>query len=278
MNRPEKTTQLFIIGSHASTTMSPNLWNPVFEALGNGWNYQPWDVPTGSEMQPTRDGLLDPTVIAANVTMPHKQWAASAADTCTEQVALSGAANLLIRNNGQLDAYNTDISAVEEKLATKTHQHVLLLGAGGAARAALIALKEHITEVTITDQDIEVAQQLLDLATRMGISGTVVDWSAASQVATKASLIINATPIGKYPEDGAAWGTTTLSPGSYVYDFVYAEHTTGTIKAAIAQGLEYTDGWEHLLLQAAAMVPLLELPEQTVAELRESLSGIRENQ
>lgn len=277
MSHSINATQLFIIGSHASQTMSPDLWNPVFEALGNHWSYEPRDVPAHSRMQEIRNSLLSTEVIGANVTMPHKRWAAGIADERSEQVSLSGAANLLIRQGGKLHAYNTDLIAVATKLATRMHDHVVFLGAGGAARAALVALKGHIGTVTIADRDQEAANQLLSLATHMGVPGKSVDWPRASQAAAQASLIINATPIGKHAEDGAAWGTTQLLPGTYVYDFVYSAHTTGTIKAAIEQGLEYSDGWEHLLLQAEAMVPLLGLPEQSKTQLRHSLQRIRDN-
>lgn len=275
MSHSINATQLFIIGSHASQTMSPNLWNPVFEALDNHWSYEPRDVPAHSPMQEIRNSLLSTRVIGANVTMPHKQWAAGIADERSEQVSLSGAANLLIRQGGKLHAYNTDLIAVATKLATRMHDHVVFLGAGGAARAALVALKEHIGTVTIADRDPEAANQLLSLATRMGVRGKGVDWSRAAQATAQASLVINATPIGKHAEDGAAWGTAQLAPGTHIYDFVYSAHTTGTIKAAIEQGLEYSDGWEHLLLQAEAMVPLLGLPEQSKTQLQQSLQRIR---
>lgn len=277
MSYEDNATQLFIIGSHASHTMSPDLWNPVFEKLGNHWTYQPWDVPAQGEMQEVHNGLLAADVVGANVTMPHKQWAAAIADERSEQVSLSGAANLLIRQDDQLHGYNTDLIAVENRLAAKSHDHVLLLGAGGAARAALVALKERIGTVTITDRNQDVAEELLSLANGMGIRGRTVDFSHVAEAATQASLIINATPIGKYQEDPAPWGKTRLTPGTFVYDFVYGEHVTGTIQSAIDQGLEYSDGWEHLLLQAEAMIPLLGLGEQTAAQLQLSLKRIREN-
>lgn len=176
MSHSINATQLFIIGSHASQTMSPDLWNPVFEALGNHWSYEPRDVPTHSPMQEIRNSLLSTEVIGANVTMPHKQWAAGIADERSEQVRLSGAANLLIRQGGKLHAYNTDLNAVATKLATRMHDHVVFLGAGGAARAALVALQGHIGTVTIADRDQEAANQLLSLATHMGVPGKSVDW------------------------------------------------------------------------------------------------------
>ena len=65
--------RLFLIGSEASRAMSPGLWSPVFEQLGSSWTYEAWDVPAGQDMAGVRAALLGADVVAANVTMPHKQ-------------------------------------------------------------------------------------------------------------------------------------------------------------------------------------------------------------
>lgn len=64
-------SRLFIIGSAASHAMSPDLWNPVLAELGCGWHYEAWDVPRDAAMDGVRHRLLEPDVVAANVTMPH---------------------------------------------------------------------------------------------------------------------------------------------------------------------------------------------------------------
>lgn len=267
--------RLFLIGSHASTAMSPSLWNQVFTGLGNRWSYQPWDMPSDAPMAAVLSGLLSTEVVGANVTMPHKQWAARAADEQTEQVRHSGAANLLVRKGGALIAHNTDVSAVESVLGAIHQRHVLMLGAGGAARAAIVALRGNVDWLTVTDRDPEAAHQLLNLASRMGISGTVESWDKAEAQAGQASLIVNATPIGKDPGDGPAWGTSKLAPGTFVYDFVYADHSTGTISAAKEQGLAHADGWQHLRMQAEAMIPLLDLPRHANALLGKALAQLQ---
>ncbi|GAP56131.1 shikimate dehydrogenase, partial [Arthrobacter sp. Hiyo6] len=101
---------MFLIGSEASAAMSPALWSPVLERLGSTWTYEPWDVPAGSVMDEVHARLLEADVVAANVTMPHKRWAAAAADAVTETVRLSGASNFLVRDGGRLEAHNTDIT------------------------------------------------------------------------------------------------------------------------------------------------------------------------
>lgn len=100
------------------------------------------------------------------------------------------------------------------------------------------------------------------LDTCLGVSGTNLPWSEALEVAGQASLLISATPLGKGRSGEPAWGSARLSSDAYVYGFVYAEHIAGSIRAAQGQGLGYTDDWERLPLQAAAMIPLLGLPEK----------------
>ncbi|WP_104175050.1 shikimate dehydrogenase [Arthrobacter sp. Y81] len=267
--------RLFLIGSEASKAMSPGLWSPVFEQLGSSWTYEAWDVPAGRDMSGVRGALLEADVVAANVTMPHKQWAARAADTVTAQVRLSGASNMLVRHGRKLSAHNTDITAVAGLLSGRRQRHVLMLGAGGAARAALVALTGLADRVTVTDKDPRASQQLLDLATTLGMEAKAVSWPEARGQACMASLIVNATPIGKGSDDEPAWGPAELSPDAFVYDFVYAGHVTATIASARAQGLQCADGWDHLRAQAAAMIPILGLGPETGALLDCTLTGIQ---
>lgn len=267
--------RLFLIGSDASAAMSPGLWGPVLEQVGSSWTYEAWDVPAGQDMSGVRAAMLEADVVAANVTMPHKQWAAGTADTVTEQVRISGAANLLVRRGRRLSAHNTDITAVAELLDGRHQRHALMLGAGGAARAALVALAGLADRVTVTDRDPRASQQLLELATSLGMKAGAVTWDEARDSAPGASLIVNATPLGKSSADEPAWGSAELSPDAFVYDFVYAGHTTATIAAARAQGLPCADGWDHLRAQAEAMIPILGLKPETGALLGRTLTVIR---
>jgi shikimate dehydrogenase len=265
-------TRLFLIGSEASGAMSPGLWNPVLERLGTPWRYEAWDVPAAFPMAGVRARLLEPDVVAANVTMPHKQWAATTADITSEQVRLSGASNLLIRSGATLTAHNTDITAVGELVGQRHQRHVVMLGAGGAARAALVALQGQTDRFTISDRDPEAASQLVALAGALGLAAESAPWPDAQRHALQASLILNATPIGKKPDDGPVWGGGRLADDAFVYDYVYAGHVTASIRAAREQGLECADGWDHLRAQAAAMIPLLSLMPGADALLKDRLT------
>jgi shikimate dehydrogenase len=275
MEDPFSGDRLFLIGSEATHAMSPSLWNPVLEQLGSCWHYEGWDVPAGAYMAGVRARLLEGDVVAANVTMPHKQWAAHTADEVSESVRLSGASNLLIGKGNELTAHNTDITAVAELVGGRNQRHALMLGAGGAARAAVVALRGRAAQVTVADRDDQAAAGLAALACGLGMAAKAVSWAEAQAQARSASIIVNATPIGKRANDEPAWGGTALGPDTFVYDFVYARHVTATISAARRQGLECADGWDHLHAQAAAMVPLLGLASQAYGLLGETLRGIR---
>ncbi|OOP64862.1 shikimate dehydrogenase [Arthrobacter sp. SRS-W-1-2016] len=266
--------RLFLIGSEASKAMSPDLWNPVLRKMTIGWSYEAWDVPAGASMAEVRAKLLETDVVAANVTMPHKQWAAGAGETVTDPVRLSGAANLLVRHEKQLEAHNTDITAVTALHGDRSERHAVMFGAGGAARATLVALKDRVDHVSIADRDSEASRQLLELAARLGMDASETTWDGAQRQALRASLIVNATPLGKNRQDGPVWGMAGLADDAMVYDFVYAKHVTASIASAKEQGLRYADGWDHLREQAAAMVPVLGLPPQTGLLLERTLATI----
>ncbi|WP_255769321.1 shikimate dehydrogenase family protein [Pseudarthrobacter sulfonivorans] len=268
-------SRLFLIGSAASQAMSPGLWNPLLEQLGSSWTYEAWDVPAEQAMTRVRGRLLDRDVVAANVTMPHKQWAAGTADSSTDAVQLSGACNLLVRQGRRLHGHNTDITAAAVLLGNRYQRHALLLGAGGAARAALIALDRNVGKVSITDRDPNASGDLLHLALDLGIDAQAVTWQQAQDLASEASLIVNATPIGKGISDGPAWGDGPVAADALVYDFVYAGHVTASIAKAREAGATCVDGWDHLREQAVAMVPLLGLDGAADSLLAESLDGLK---
>ena len=275
MEPSTEASRLVLVGSAASKAMSPGLWNPVLQKLGSGWTYEAWDVPPGGDLAGVRRRLLDPGIVAANVTMPHKHWAAETADGATDAVRRSGACNLLVRQAGELVGHNTDITAVSVLLGRQFQRHALLLGAGGAARAVLVALGGNVGTVSITDRDPRAAEELLALAGSLGVDARNVTWQQAQDLARDVSLVVNATPIGKDACDAPAWGGKPLAPDAVLYDFVYAGHTTASVARARELGIRSVDGWDHLREQAVAMVPLLGLDGQARLLLQQTLERLR---
>ncbi len=263
-----------LVGAHASAAMSPALWGPVLDDVRPGWMYEAWDV-TADDLTDLRHRLLAESVVAVNVTMPHKRWAASAANTSSASVIQSGAANLLMRDGHRLSAHNTDIDAMRAAIERMSVSSAVLVGAGGAGRAAIVAMAGHVERVEIVDPSRVAAMESAEFASRLGIPVRLIDWHDRGQRIEIAELAVNATPVGMQEADPPVWGTDRLDGLSLVYDFVYAPHDTANVRVAQRAGVAIIDGWQHLLRQAQAMVPLLGLPERATQLLTSRLAELR---
>lgn len=263
-----------LIGAHASSAMSPALWRPVLDEVRPCWSYEAWDVHPGG-LASLRGRLVAADVVAFNVTMPHKRWAASVADAVSETVRRSGAANLLVREGRSLHAHNTDIDAMRGAVSAMSASRAVVLGAGGAGRAALVSLAGHADEIEVSDPDQAAVAESVEFAARQGIAVSAFDWDSRGERVSSAAIAVNATPVGMCEGDAAVWGTDRLGGLALAYDFVYAGHVTANAAQAEASGVTVVDGWRHLLRQAREMVPLLGLPERTSTLLDARVGELR---
>lgn len=268
-------SSLTLVGSHASTAMSPALWTRAFEIAEVSSSYDAWEVVDAAGLPDVEKALRGGRTDAANVTMPWKHWAATVADEADPDVTVSGVANLLFLRSGALFAMNTDIAAVRAATAGRTFGSVLLLGAGGAAHAASFALHARIDRLVVSDVDRRAAAALVAELDGYDGSVSVVDWSDRAVDLGSYDLVINATPIGRDgSEDQLAWGAGELAPTATVYDFVYADMRNAAESYAADRGIELIDGWTHLFHQADAMVRPLGLPDRMSDALRRSIREI----
>lgn len=268
-------SSLTLVGSHASTAMSPALWTRAFEIAEVSSSYDAWEVVDAAGLPDVEKALRGGRTDAANVTMPWKHWAATVADETDPDVTVSGVANLLFLRSGALFAMNTDIAAVRAATAGRTFGSVLLLGAGGAAHAAAFALHARIDRLVVSDVDRRASAALVAELDGYDGSVAVVDWSDRAVDLGSYDLVINATPIGRDgSEDQLAWGTGELAPTATVYDFVYADMRNAAESYAADRGIELIDGWTHLFHQADAMVRPLGLPDRMSDALRRSIREI----
>lgn len=259
---------MFLVGEGIAHSLSPAMWNHYFSRTGSDLRYGLRDVPAGG-LGPILDEIVSGDVLAANVTMPHKAWAATAATEVTEEVRRTKVANLLIPGSSLLAA-NTDVIGARRILQQRgPYRTVLLLGAGGTASAMLDALRglaEHVLVVNRTTARAE------DLATRTSadFAGiTVVDWEHRDDVTANADLVVSTVP---------AVETTPIDPGrlrshACVYDVVYRSEPTIFQQALADRGVPIADGLAHLAAQAIAMFDLVGLepaPELLVAGLEQA--------
>jgi len=192
-----------------------------------------------------------------NLTIPHKQAVLSVADRVDPLAGRIGAANtIVVAADGSLEARNTDAYGFRENLHdsvpdwTPTAGPAVLLGAGGSARAVVVALGdagvEEIRLVNRTRRRAEaVAADLATAATRISIHS----WDEARAVQDGAALLVNTTSLGMAGEPSLDLDLSLLPLSAPVVDIVYVPLETGLLKAAKRRGHPVIDGVGMLLHQ-----------------------------
>jgi shikimate dehydrogenase len=198
--------------------------------------------------------LAEHGYVGANVTVPHKEAALALAKPDALATAV-GAVNTLWLEDGVLYATNTDVEGFIASLDAavpgwaEDRRHVVVLGAGGAARAVVFGLLQRgVTEVRLANRNIDRAN-----ATRERFGNRVVAcrWEVRNQLLSGASLLVNTTTLGMAGQEELTIDLAALGPDAIVADIVYAPLTTPLLAAARARGLRTVDGLGMLLNQAA---------------------------
>ena len=191
-----------------------------------------------------------------NVTLPHKEKAASILDVRSEAVRRTGACNTFWGDEqGKLHGDNTDVDGFQQALrifvgGNAKGLRVLLLGGGGAARAALHGLlEEGADEVLLYNRTQDRARAV---ARRLGGERTRVVPIFRELEGESFDLVVNATRLGLDPEDATPLDLGMLHRAGAAMDMVYGRHTTAFVQSAEAAGVRSTDGLEILVQQGAA--------------------------
>ena len=245
-----------VIGDPIEQSLSPVIHGFWLEALGIDAEYRRLKV-TRAELAAYLAGRRgDPAWRGANVTMPLKLDAIALADEASDRAVAAGAANLLTRHEGKLVAANTDVGAIALIVARLQKDgagmaSVTLLGTGGAARAALVALKlVGISAVRIQARDMAEAIKLaveFRLEVEPALITTPIDTAG----------LINATPLGMTGRDCLNCDVSRLPKNGWVFDMVTDPSETPLIAAAEAHDLVTVTGLEMLVEQAATSFKLL---------------------
>lgn len=209
-----------------------------------------------------------------NVTVPHKEAVIAHLDRVEPDAAMIGAVNTIVAETDGLVGHNSDVTGFAEPLADLGPRlcRVAVIGAGGAARAALAALRRwpDISVVLLARRP-EQARALLD---HLAIDGEVAPIAAASL--DGADLVVNASPLGMTGQSPLQLSLDALDGHATVYDMVYAPLETVLLAAARSRGLSTIDGLSMLIGQASRAFSLFfghEAPRDagTDAELRSRL-------
>jgi len=226
--------------------------NAAFRALGLDWAYLAFDVAPGDAVQAVA-GARALGIEGLSVTMPHKPVVAAALDRLSPVAEALGAVNTVVRlPGGLLKGENTDgagfLRAVrDDEGFDPAGRRCVVVGAGGAARAVVMALREagavEVVVVNRTPANAEAAAALAGPVGRVGLAGE----------AGQADLVVSAVPVGMAGRDGGPLPVdpADLGPGQLVVDLVSNPAVTPLVEAARARGARSANGLGMLVHQAA---------------------------
>jgi len=248
---PAATTRVAaVIGHPVRHSLSPTIHNAAFASQGLDWAYLAFDVEPGAA----------PAAVAAvralglgglSVTMPHKATVLDHLDVLSADAEALGAVNCIVPDGDQLVGHNTDGDGFVDSVATEggldpAGARCVVLGAGGAARAVVLALaRAGASDIVVVNRSADAAERAVTLAGPVGRVGEPADVAAAD-------LVVNATSVGmRGGPPGSPVEARWLGPDQLVADLVYHPVHTELLALAAARGARTLGGVGMLVHQAA---------------------------
>lgn len=252
-----------MVGNPVSHSRSPRIHEAAFDAVGLRAEYQTLEVDEEgmrTVVTSIRDGDLD----GINVTMPHKKLAHDLCDRVSPDAARAQSVNTIVEENGQIQGYSTDITGLARtwrENGLPTDAPVLVLGSGGAAAAAVIAL--NLPEVYGSTRREEA---VAELTKRTGSTVVPVPWASG----VTGAVVINATPLGM---EGETLPEAVTAVWSGVVDMPYTAGDTPAVLQARDDEVPVVDGLDLLVAQAAESFTLWTGVEAPVEVMTQAARG-----
>jgi len=270
------TSTYAVIGDPIDHSLSPNIHNAAFRSLNLDSTYIAYRIPKG-ELAAGIEALKTIKIAGFNVTIPHKIEMIKYLDVLDENCNLIGAVNTVSNDDGILKGYNTDMTGfldpIKKRNLTIKDSQVILLGAGGAARAIVTAMvKEKASRITIVNRTMENAIELAEFAKKIGGNVDIVSLQEANNLIADYKFIINSTSIGMKNEPSTL-STENIGKDSIVYDIVYQPINTDLVKKSKENGATIIYGYEMLLSQAAMAFEIWHKIEPPYDAMKKALLG-----
>ncbi|MCD6567900.1 MAG: shikimate dehydrogenase [Dehalococcoidia bacterium] len=261
-----------LIGYPLKHSLSPYFQQEALDYYHLDVCYQAWEV-RAEELETAISRLREPQHLGANVTVPYKEAVMPLLDGVDDLAALVGAVNTIVKRDGDLWGYNTDVGGFVEALKARGNfdvggKRAIVLGAGGSARAVSFALaREKISSLLIANRTPERARVLVKglrhYAAQTGLEAeiTVLLWQALASERTFADcqLVVNCTPVGmKYSssEGQSPLAGNVIPEGILVYDLVYNPSPSPLLQLSRKAGANILGGLPMLVYQGAASFKL----------------------
>lgn len=258
-----------VFGHPVTHSLSPAMHNAAFAALDLPFVYVAFPVAPDA-LGPALRSLAALGIVGVNLTIPHKERALEWMDSITDEARLVGAVNTVHCIGGQLIGDNTDGHGFFQPLAEAgvdvSGQTVVVLGAGGAARAVAHRLAREGANVVLANRTRERAERLAGEITSLSdvthkAAVCVVPWNEVADdnveladALRTARVLVNTTRVGMFPDDHALppLPLSALAPPTLVYDLVYNPVETRLLLEARRRGCATLTGVKMLVYQGAA--------------------------
>ena len=253
-----KTHVCGVIGDPIEHTLSPVMHNAAFEALKLDYVFLAFKVKP-AEVGNAISGMRALTIHGLNVTMPHKNAVIKYLDDVDPAATAIASVNTILNKDGRLLGFNTDgvgaLNALEQNGVEPRGKKVLLLGAGGSAKAIAYTLSQEVDELVILNRTPKPAAELADLLKqkfKKKINAGELSPSIIKDNLADSDVLINATSVGMKPNaNQTPVAPEWLKPDLAVMDIVYNPIETKLAKDAKAAGAKVVSGVEMLIYQGA---------------------------
>lgn len=244
-----------VIGNPIAHSMSPVMHNDLFDYYGIDAHYHAFQVKE-KDLKDAVNGMKALGVKGFNVTVPHKVAIMPLLDEIDDLARAIGAVNTVVNNNGKFIGYNTDgmgyVKGLLSDIPSINNKNVLLIGAGGAARAIYFTLaREGVKTLDIANQTISKAENLRKECPYM-VNTKVFDLKTAENRLKEYDIIIQTTNMGMSPKiDETPLSLEDLRPETFVSDIIYNPLETKFLKLAKEKGAPIQNGLNMFVYQGA---------------------------
>ncbi len=247
-NSPEP-ARYAVVGDPVAHSLSPLIHNPWMVAAGLDAHYERVHLKSETVAADIRD--MARAYSGINVTLPHKIAALEASANSSPEARVVGAANTLVRAGDGWTAHNTDVAGFEIAMRAVAGEElqnlrVLLIGAGGAARAVVVSLNRAGAQLTIANRS---AVNAAALANELAPQAVTAGLSEVDALSASADIIVNSASLG---HAGASLPPLAPGKGRPFLDLSYGKAAAATLQAAASAGWAPHDGLTMLVGQAAA--------------------------
>ncbi len=265
-----------LIGDPVDHSISPIIQNAAFRKTRLDAVYVTFQVKSRN-LRPAVTSVKTLGIRGFNVTIPHKIRIMQYCDTLDKEASDIGSVNTIVNRKGSLKGFNTDGRGALQSVGRERLRgsSVLLLGAGGAARAIAHTFAPEVRRISIVNRTISNAQQLKRALRRRyqcQVSSAPLTEAKMKELVGDAELIVNASSMGMNGKNDPPIRRAWLNPSQTVLDIVYVPPTTTLLRSAQRAGAKRISGLEMLLNQGAISFKLWTGKRAPITEMRRALS------